>query len=171
MSLGISGLERHQDRNDFDCGEPDLNAFLTRFARQHTERDFNRTYVATALGESRIQGYYAISSSSIHFANLPAHLPDHLRLPRYPVPVARIGRLGVDRRAQGTGVGAALLQHAMGLALTLSQQIDLFAVVVDAKQHAAAAFYFRYGFARMEDQPLRLYLTTPVIRQALGASH
>jgi GNAT superfamily N-acetyltransferase len=167
MSMGISGLERHHDRNDFDCGDPDLNTFLARFARQQSERDFNRTYVATALGESRIQGYYAISSSSIHFANLPAAL----RLPRYPVPVARIGRLGVDLRAQGTGVGSALLQHAMGLALTLSQQIGLFAVVVDAKHDAAAAFYTRYGFARMEDQPLSLYLTTAVIRQALGASH
>lgn len=167
MSLGISGLERHHDRSDFDCGEPELNGFLARFARQQSERDFNRTYVATNLGESRIRGYYAISSSSIHFA----HLPAHLRLPRYPVPVARIGRLAVDLRAQGTGVGAALLQHAMALALTLSQQIGLFAVVVDAKHDAAAAFYARYGFARMEDQPLRLYLTTAVIRQALGASH
>ena len=163
----ISGLGRHHDRNDFDCGEPDLNTFLMQFARQQSERDFNRTYVATALGESRIRGYYAISSSSIHFANLPAHM----RLPRYPVPVARIGRLAVDLRAQGTGVGAALLQHAMGLALTLSQQIGLFAVVVDAKHDAAAAFYGRYGFARMEDQPLSLYLTLAVIRQALGDSH
>lgn len=167
MSLGISGLERHHDRNDFDCGEPDLNTFLKRFARQQSDRDFNRTYVATALGESRIRGYYAISSSSIHFANLP----EHLRLPRYPVPVARIGRLAVDLRAQGTGVGAALLQHAMGLAVTLSQQIGMFAVVVDAKHDAAAAFYARYGFARMEDRPSSLYLTTAVIRRALGASH
>ena len=167
MSLVISGLERHHDRSDFDCGEPDLNNFLARLARQQSDRDFNRTYVATGLGESRIQGYYAISSSSIHFANLPAHL----RLPRYPVPVARIGRLALDLRAQGTGVGAALLQHAMGLAVTLSQQIGLFAVVVDAKHDAAAAFYARYGFARMADQPLSLYLTTAVIRQALGATH
>ena len=167
MSLVISALERHHDRSDFDCGEPDLNTFLSRLARQQSDRDFSRTYVATALGESRIQGYYAISSSSIHFANLPAHL----RLPRYPVPVARIGRLAVDLRAQGTGVGAALLQHAMGLAVTLFQQIGLFAVVVDAKHDAAAAFYARYGFARMADQPLSLYLTTAVIRQALGATH
>lgn len=167
MSLSISGLERHHDRNDFDCGESDLNIFLTRFARQQSERDFNRTYVATALGESRIRGYYAISSSSVHFANLPAAM----RLPRYPVPVARIGRLAVDLRAQGTGVGVALLQHAMGLAVTLSQQIGLFAVVVDTKHDSAAAFYARYGFTRMQDQPLSLYLTTAMIRQALGASH
>ena len=166
MSLSISGLERHHDRNDFDCGEPDLNTFLMRFARQQSERDFSRTYVATALGESRIRGYYAISSSSIHFANLPAYL----RLPRYPVPVARIARFGLDLRAQGAGVGAALLQHAMGLAVTLAQQIGLFAVVVDAK-HAAAAFYARYGFQRMQDQASSLYLTTAVIRQALGAAN
>lgn len=165
MTVAITGLARHHDRNDFDCGEPALNTFLQRLARQQAERDFNRTYVACAQGESRIQGYYAISSAAIDFDSWPASL----RLPRYPVPVARIGRLAVDVRSQGTGVGAALLRHAMVLAESLAQQIGLYVVVVDAKNEAAVAFYARYGFQRFSDQGLSLFLTTDVIRRALAA--
>jgi ribosomal protein S18 acetylase RimI-like enzyme len=107
-----------------------------------------------------------VSSASIDFANWPSGL----RLPRYPVPVARIGRLAVDVREQGKGIGAALLRHAMRLGASLAQQIGLSAVVVDARNEAAAAFYARYGFQRFPDQNLRLFLTTAVIRQALLSS-
>ena len=165
MTVAITGLARHHDRNDFDCGEPALNTFLQRLARQQGERDFNRTYVACAQGESRIRGYYATSAAAIDFENWPASL----RLPRYPVPVARIGRLAVDVRSQGTGVGAALLRHAMVLAESLAQQIGLYAVVVDAKNEAAVAFYTRYGFQSFSDQGLSMFLTTDVIRRALAA--
>ena len=165
MTVAITGLARHHDRNDFDCGEPALNTFLQRLARQQAERDFNRTYVACAQGESRIYGYYAISAAAIDFDNWP----DSLRLPRYPVPVARIGRLAVDVRSQGTGVGAALLRHAMVLAESLARQIGVYAVVVDAKNEAAVAFYSRYGFQRFSDQGLSMFLTTEVIRRALKA--
>ncbi len=166
MSLSIGGLERHHDRTDFDCGEPALNTFLQRLARQQAERDFNRTYIAAVPGESRIRGYYAISSGSIDFQNLPSAL----KLPRYPVHVARVGRLAVDRREQGNGVGAALLLHAMHLTASLAQQIGLYALVVDAKNEAAAGFYARYGFQRFTDAELSLFLTTDVIRQAITAS-
>ncbi|MFZ4626458.1 MAG: GNAT family N-acetyltransferase [Rhodoferax sp.] len=172
MNLVISGLARHHDRLDFDCGEPALNIFLQRLARQQADRDHSRTYVATAPGESRIRGFYAVSSSSVNFENWPADL----KLPRYPMPVARLGRLAVDVREQGSGVGAALLLHAMQLTVQLAQHIGLFAVVVDAKNEAAAAFYERYGFGRFPDQKMSLFISTAVIRRALashpsGASH
>lgn len=169
MSLVVSGLAPHHDRTDFECGEPALNHFLQRLARQQADRDFNRTYVACEPDASRIHGFYSISSASINFENWPAEL----RLPRYPAPVARIGRLAVDTRSQGRGVGAALLTHAMSLAASLAQQIGLYAVVVDAKDDSAAAFYARYGFQRFPDQGLSLFLPMDVIRRALalGRSH
>ncbi len=166
MNLVIGALERHHDRRDFDCGEPALNTFLQRLARQQSERDFSHTYVATAMGESRILGFYAISASSVNFENLPASL----KLPRYPIPAARIGRLAVDLREQGKGIGVALLQHALQLAVQLSQYIGLNVVVVEAKNEAVAAFYLRYGFQRFTDQQLSLFINTALIRQALVAS-
>jgi GNAT superfamily N-acetyltransferase len=166
VSLQIQGLQSHHDRKDFDCGETPLNDFLQRFARQQGDKDLSRTYVATEAAQSRILGFYAISSASIDFANWPVTL----RLPRYPVPIVRIGRLAVDTRSQGQGVGLALLQHAMTLAVTTAEKIGLYAVVVDAKHEAAAAFYMKYGFVRFPDQRLTLFLTTDVIRRALLAS-
>ena len=74
MTLVITALARHHDRNDFDCGEPALNNFLQRLARQQAERDFNRTYVATSKDDARIRGFYAMSSASIDFENWPAGL-------------------------------------------------------------------------------------------------
>lgn len=167
MSVVISGLGPEHDRNDFDCGEPALNSFLQKLARQQAKRDFNRSYVACAPGETRIRGYYAISSASIDFDNWPPGL----QLPRYPVPVVRIGRLAVDLRQQGAGVGAALLQHAMHLTVSLAQQIGVYAVVVDAKHEAATAFYARYGFQRFPEQKLSMFVPTRVIRQALAVAN
>jgi GNAT superfamily N-acetyltransferase len=166
MKLVITGLAREHDRQDFDCGESALNTFLQRFARQQADKDFNRSYVAVAEGELRIRGYYAISTASIDFQNWsPA-----LRLPRYPVPVVRIGRLAVDVREQGNGVGIALLRHAMQLAASTAEKIGLYAVVVDAKNEAAVAFYAKYGFQCFADQDLSMFLTTQLIRSAIAVA-
>jgi len=162
----ITSLERQHDRSDFNCGDPALNTFLQRFARQQSDKDFSRTYVATMAGNNKIEGYYAISSASIDFTNWPAGL----RLPRYPVPVVLLGRLAVDARAQGQGVGQALLQHAMQIALVTSEKIGVYAIVVDAKDEAATAFYARYGFQCFADQTLRLFLTTAIIRRAVSTA-
>lgn len=167
MIVVISGLGPEHDRSDFDCGEPAPNSFLQKLVRQQGKRDFTRSFVACAPGETRIRGYYAISSASIDFDNwLPG-----LQLPRYPVPVVRIRRLAVDRRQQDTGVGAALLQHAMHLTVSLAHQIGVYAVVADAKHEAAMAFYARYGFQGFPEQKLSMFLSTTVIRQALAAAN
>lgn len=167
MKLVITELNPRHDRAGFDCGGPALNVFLQRLARQQSVRDFSKTYVACAPDTSKILGFYAISSGSIDFA----HLPPALRLPRYPVPVARLARLAVDKRAQGQGMGAVLLSHAVRLAVMLAEHIGLYALVVDAKEEAAAAFYQRHGFEWLPDRPLTLLLTLEVARQArLAAS-
>jgi ribosomal protein S18 acetylase RimI-like enzyme len=166
MTRIITSLERKHDRADFDCGETALNTFLQRFARQQSDKDFSRTYVATTAGSNKIKGYYAISSASVDFKNWPVGL----RLPRYPVPVVLLARLAVDIRAQGQGVGQALLQHAMQLALATAGQIGVYSMAVDAKNEAAAGFYASYGFQRFETQASRLFLTTEIIRRAALAA-
>ena len=164
MSLVIDALSRRHDKNDFDCGEPELNSFLQKLARQQAEKDFNRTYVVCGTDEDKILGFYAISFGSMNFENWP----DRASLPRYPVPVVRIGRLAVDLRVQGRGVGTALVRHAMQLSESTAEKIGLYAVVVDAKHDAAANFYKRYGFACFPDRPLELFLTLKVVRRALA---
>lgn len=162
MNLLVTELAPRHNRADFDCGEPALNQFLQRLARQQSSRDFSKTYVVCQPDLPQIFGFYTISSGSIDFA----HWSPQLRLPRYPVPVARLGRLAVDTRAQGQGIGQVLLSHAVNLALMLSNHIGLYALVVDAKDEAAAAFYIRHGFVRFPDRPLKLFLSLDIARQA-----
>ena len=169
MTRIIVGLDRRHDRANFDCGSPDLNTFLQRFARQQSDKDFSRTYVAVKRDSNKIDGFYAISSASVDFKNWPTGL----KLPRYPVPVVLLGRLAVDIGAQGQGVGQMLLQHAMQLAVMTAEKIGVYALAVDAKDEAAAAFYGRYGFQRFEAQVERLprlFLTTEIIRRAVFAA-
>lgn len=166
MKLVITELTPRHDGADFDCGEPALNVFLQRLARQQSARDFSKTYVACEPEASKILGFYAISLGSIDFA----HWPPGLRLPRYPVPVARLARLAVDKRARGQGAGAALLSHALRLAVMLAERIGLYALVVDAKDEAAAAFYQRHGFEPFPDRPLTLNVALNVARQASMAA-
>lgn len=166
MSTRIELLAVGHRRDDFDCGEPGLNDFLRRYARQQAERDFSRTYVAVGGDGAQIFGFHSISTGAIDFRNWPPGL----RLPRYPVPVARIGRLAVDVRAQGAGVGAILLDHALRLSAAMAEQIGLHAVVVDAKHPKAAAFYAHYGFQLFRDGELSMFLMMSVIRRLLGTA-
>ena len=164
MPARIELLAAGHRRDEFDCGEPALNEFLRRYARQQAERDFSRTYVAVADDGARILGFHAVSTGAIDFRNWPSGL----HLPRYPVPVARIGRLAVDLGVQGSGVGAALLDHALRLSATMAERIGLHAVVVDAKHPKAVAFYARYGFQPFPDDGLTLFLMMSVIRRLVS---
>ena len=95
----ISSIRKDNVRDQFESGEPALDEFLRRYARQNQDKGLGRTYVATREGGPEVVGYFTIRSGAIVFEDLP---PDERRkLPQYPIPVVHIGRLAVDRRAQG----------------------------------------------------------------------
>lgn len=150
----IEPLTLAHRRAAFSCGEPALDEFIRQYARQQQARGLNRTYVAVTADRGDIAGYYSINASSV----LTAELPAGLKLPRYPVPVLRIGRLAVDSRFQGQGLGQLLLRHSLTLALEMAQRVGIFAVVVDAKHAQAAVFYKKLGFVEFTSRPLSLYL-------------
>ena len=160
--IRIERLAAHHRRDGFDCGEPALNEFLQRQAGQHQRRGFSKTYVALGADDKQVTGYISLSAGQIQ----TQRLPPGLKLPRYPAPVLRIGRLGVDLAAQGQGVGQHLLAFALQIALEFSEQIGLYAVLVDAKHERAAAFYQTLGFVASLDDPLCLYLPIGTLRQA-----
>lgn len=155
----IERLSSAHDRGQFDCGEPALNEYLQRFAGQHDRKGLGRTYVAVDPGETVVKGYYTISSGAVSFEDVPENLP------RYPIPVVLLARLAVDRSARGHGLGAMLLIHALKKAEEVSEQLGVHAVAVDALNEAARAFYLKYGFTELLDDPLHLYLPMRKIRQ------
>jgi GNAT superfamily N-acetyltransferase len=159
----IERLDRQHDRTQFDCGVAALNDWLQKLASQHERRDLARTYVAVGPGDQHVLGYYAVSNHRVSYEALPA---DQARgLPRIDVPVVLLGRLAVDRSAQGQGLGEFLLIDALRRANHLADQIGIRAVEVDAIDRAAQNFYRKYGFVSLLDDERHLYLPMAVIRK------
>jgi len=158
----IELLNARHRREGFTCGEPALDEFLARLAGQQQRRGFGKTYVAVDEDGVTVVGFVTVSAGQVAAENLPAHL----KLPRYPVPMLRIGRLAVSLAHQGQGIGQDLLAFALNLALEFSRRVGLYAVVVDAKHEQAGAFYARLGFQACVDNPLCLYLPIAVLETA-----
>lgn len=165
MGIHIERLAARHQRTDFDCGEPALNAFLQRQAGQLERRGFGKTYVALAEDGIRVVGFITLSAGQVEAQKLPPNL----KLPRYPAPTLRIGRLGVDRQQQGRGTGQHLMAFALQLALEFSQQVGLYAVLVDAKNDKAKAFYTGLGFTATLDDPLCLYLPMSTLAKLISS--
>ena len=113
-----------------------------------------------------IAGYYTLAATSIAFDALPAPLTK--RLPCYPViPAMLLGRLAVAIRYQGKGLGRALIADA--LIRTEGFGVGVYALIVDAKDARAAAFYERLGFSRIPDEARRMFLPMATALAALGS--
>lgn len=151
-------LDKSYDRASFDCGVLELNDFLKAKARQNQKAGFNKTFVAIQADDSdkRVLGFYSLSMGEVDLSLLPEEL--RKKLPRHPVPVARLGRLAVDVTTQGRGLGKLLLVDAMTKVLSASESVGVYALLVDAKDDTAKKFYQKYGFIAFKDEPMTLFL-------------
>ena len=159
----IERLTKKQDRTSFHCGQSSLDDWLRLRVSQFEKRDLARTYVAVRKGESRVLGYYAISNHRVTYTALPAEQAKGL-LP-IDVPVVLLGRLAVDQSVQGQGLGELLLVDALRRAQHIADQIGVRAVEVDAIDEKARAFYKKFGFVSLVDDPSHLYLPIQVVRR------
>jgi GNAT superfamily N-acetyltransferase len=165
----IEPVARSHNRRAFDCGDQDLNEYLDRFARQNHELGGAATFVAVPPDEpTRVLGYYSIAPASIAFERLPAGLLP--RLGRYPVPAFRLARLAVDRVAQGQGLGGDLLLDAGARALAVASQVGGVALLIDAKNERAAAWYRRQQASPLVDSQLEFILPLEAVRKLLEAT-
>lgn len=156
-------LEEHpldpaiHDRASFSCGVAVLDEYLLRFAAQHRRKGVSTVYVLTDTEEPRtILGYYTLSAAQLETVELAeAH---RSKLPRYPVPCFRMGRLATRADRRGSGLGRLLIGLAVTRCLEARKQVAAFALMVDAKDAPAKAFYEHYGFTPCTDTPMALYL-------------
>jgi ribosomal protein S18 acetylase RimI-like enzyme len=168
LIVGIEPLGKQHDRAKFSSGQPDIDDWFRRRAGQDQRRDIARVFVALD-DELGIVGFYSLSSYSLALDDLPAEIAH--KLPRYDaIPAARIGRLARDERARGQGVGELLLADAVRRILGAGRSVAVFAIVVDAKDERAVAFYRRFGFKPFPLRPNRLFLLTATALAALGRS-
>ncbi|MGH2888562.1 MAG: GNAT family N-acetyltransferase [Solirubrobacteraceae bacterium] len=167
MSAGRAAIERfdpvRHDVSSFVCGNESLDRWLARYAGQSQRRDAARTFVICDAGA--VVGYHTLLAGELdhHDATEQARrgMSRH-----YPIPVAILARLAVDRRHQRLGVGAALLRDALGRVAVASEQLAVRAVVVHAIDERAAMFYGHFGFRALSATPRTLMITLAELRAA-----
>lgn len=144
--MEIRALRESDDRSEFRSGDPDLDRFFQKFAGQNQFRhSSSATYVA--VEGFHIVGYATVAPGHIDIEDLPAVL--RKKLPRYPLPILRLGRLAVDESFQRQGLGTRLLGFVMILALRMAGDYGCIGVLVDAKPEAVS-YYRRFGFLDLE---------------------
>ena len=167
MTFAIEALAGHHDRSRFDSGSEPLDRYLRQHASQDLRRRVARVFVAVPDGSHEIAGFYTLSAGSLERATLPPETAR--RLPHYPLPVALIGRLAVERRWSGQGLGSALLADACGRVVRASAALAVYALVVDAKDARAHRFYEHFGFVELPDSERRMFYPLAAIEPMIDA--
>lgn len=171
--MEIRALREGDARAEFRSGDGDLDRFFHKFAGQNQFKHYvGVTYVAVDKG--RILGFATVAAGHVEIDQIP--VVTRKALPRYPLPVLRLGRLAVDLSAQGLGLGRALLRFVLQLSVRMADDYGCVGVLVDAKPDAVD-FYAKYGFIPVEllegqsearPQPTAMFRSIRAIRDALG---
>ena len=159
----IEPLGKRHDRRAFSCGNEPLDRYLKQQASQDARRHVAAPFVAVREeGDKTILGYYTLSAFAIDLGTLPDSMAS--KLPHYPlVPATLLGRLAVDHRYRGRGLGGFLLMDALRRAYGQSSQIASAAFVVRAIDDDAFRFYRHFDFTPFPERRDQLFLPMATI--------
>ncbi|MEK6564625.1 MAG: GNAT family N-acetyltransferase [Candidatus Omnitrophota bacterium] len=156
-------LESSHCVDDFDCGNPELNHYIQRFAFINNQHGAARTFVA--VRNNKIAGYHTLTIGSVSKDEAPQRISQGLA--KHPVPVVIVARLAVDKRFHGKGIGQALLKNALLRIARAADEIGGRAVLVHAKNDEAKAFYLKFGFEPSPTDRFHLYLLMKDIKKTI----
>lgn len=158
-------LTASHDLSEFSCGKPSLDRWLKTRALSNQEKGF--TAVLVVHEANRVVGYYGLAPTAI----VPALLPRSIRTgqPPDPVPCLLLGQLATDEKWVGKGIGTGLLKHALQRCVTAANLIGGRALIVNAVDVNAAAFWRRRGFVASKDDPLVLFRSIADIAASISA--
>ncbi|WP_454650933.1 GNAT family N-acetyltransferase [Bradyrhizobium liaoningense] len=139
--------------DEFCCGKPSLDRWLKTRALSNQEKGFTAVMVVHEM--NRVVGYYGLAPTAI----IPSSLPRSIRTgqPPDPVPCLLLGQLATDENWIGKGIGTGLVKHALQRCVTAAGLIGGRALIVNAVDAEAAAFWTRRGFLASKDDPLVLF--------------
>jgi predicted GNAT family N-acyltransferase len=162
-NFSVELLGPSHDRTAFNCGIATLNSYLQQYARRDMERGIATPYVLVpSTSTTEIAGFYTLTATAVKLIDLPENAAKNL--PRYPlVPATLLGRLAVNLKYRGKGLGERLLMDALKRSLEASRIVGSAAVIVDAKDSSGVRFYERYGFKLLPEQDLRLFIAMKTI--------
>ncbi len=164
-------IESEDAASGFRCGKHALDDYFARHALANDLAGIGRAYVLRRFGDDetlpRVLGYYTLSMASVASEGVAAAFVK--KLPRYPMPVALIGRLAVDERARGRRFGEKLLVDALHRVVNASDLLGCLGIVVDAKDEAAERFYAGYDLVPLQAEgwPRRMFLAIATAKSAL----
>jgi len=148
--------------DSFDCGIPTLNHWLQRQALKNEASGASRTFIVCF--EEKVVGYYALATGSVLRRQAPGKIKREMP---EPIPVMVLGRLAVDLRWQGSGLGGGMLRDAVLRTYTVSRQVGVRALLVHALSEEAKEFYLRHGFMQSPIDPMTLMLNLLDVHRAL----
>ena len=159
-------LAREHELDDFDCGEPQLDEWLKRYARAADASESARVFVVAEDG-ARVVAYYALAAAQVEPHSATARAAKGQ--PTRPIPAVLLARLGVDRRHQSRGLGRSLLQDVMLRCVAAADEIGVRVLLVHAKNERAKRWYQQYGFEESPTDPLHVMLLMKDIRRFLDS--
>lgn len=160
-SISIEPLASHHDRAAFSCGAEVLDRYIRQQASQDARKNVAATFVLVEVGKPAVLGFYTLSAASVQLNDFPEATAK--KLPKYPqVPAILLGRLAVDQSQRGKGYGELLLMNALKRCLA-TKDVGWVALIVDAKDDRAVAFYEHHHFIRFSPISYRLFLPQATI--------
>lgn len=156
----------NQQRQSFSCGVHELDRYFRDLAGQDAKRKVAAPFVLVDASGG-VAGYYTLSAYAVKLALLPDEIAR--RLPRYPlIPATLLGRLAISQAHRGRGLGRLLLMDALFRSWKSTAAVASVGVVAEAIDDTASAFYRRYEFVSLADQPRKLFLAMRTIQKAFS---
>lgn len=156
-------LNPKHKKKEFSCGKQILDNYLHRQANQDVKRKLSACFVIEETKSGLIQGYYTLANNSLPLSLIPADLQKKLPKSYSSIPTTFLGRLAIDCRFQGEGLGRLLLIDALYKSYEISKTVGSFAVVVDPIDKDAENFYEKYGFIKLPDSG-KMFLAMQTIK-------
>jgi predicted GNAT family N-acyltransferase len=164
MNQITENLNSRHRKNEFSCGKELLDNYLHKQASQDIKRKLSACFILNDDESNLVKGYYTLANNSIPLEFVPNQLQKKLPKSYSSIPTTLLGRLAVDSRFQGKGVGKLLLIDALKRIYIISQSIGSFAVIVDPIDENAETFYAGYGFIKLPDSG-KMFLSMSTIKQ------
>jgi len=163
----IELLRKDHNRKDFDCGNATLNIYLRNQAGQDVKRKLSACFVLPDSDTNLIKGYYTLSNNSIPLQSFSQEVRRKLPKSYTSIPTTLLGRLAIDKRSQGQGIGKILLIDALKRSYEISRELGSFGVVVDPIDISAKNFYRKYDFIELPDSG-KMFIAMKTLQELFG---
>lgn len=159
-------LTEAHDVSQFSCGEPALDHWLKTRALSNQREGF--AVVMVVHEAQRVVGFYGLAPTAVVASKLPRSV--RTGQPPDPVPCLLLGQLATDSRWAGQGIASGLLRHALGRCVDAARLVGGRAVLVNAVDAEAAAWWRARGFQPSKDDPLVLFRSIADIAASVAAA-